>query len=493
MLGSPSRDQAPTDKFLKTYVIPAFVTDWTKVAPEDASWIEEVTFAPGSTITEPGEEVFAAFVELRSICIAASITVIPSYCFRSESSGSASDQNESHLANLTFEPQSKLRTIAPRAFWGCSALRSIVLPDSVEEVTGESFTGCGLSQIAVPNNPRLESREGFLLHRQDRSVIRYFGVKTIVSVPLAVEILGESSFDGVQSLTQIRFKRGSKIRAIRACAFRGCSCLASIDIPPSVEGLGDEAFASCQSLTSVTFDPKATLIHIGTSAFDFCERLTSIDIPSSVTILTANCFNYCYKLAEVTFAGDSKLAHIEHGAFQKCYSLIKFTVPRSVRFIGERCFAGCSSLTTITFSQESDLIRIEYGAFEGCFALVNFLVPANVELIGMRCFDGCSGLLDWTLPSPCRIWELSLPPIWRGPHSDTVPESVEILSVSVSGSDMNGYTLNFGRDSKLQQIRHYSASSNTDDRPAVLGRSFLQLSSRNLRMFRANLEFDSSG
>jgi hypothetical protein len=207
--------------------------------------------------------------------------------------------------------------------------------------------------------------------------------------------------------------------------------------------LGRGAFAYCLSLSSITFHPDAQLIHIGVSAFEFCEELVSIQIPSSVEILMENCFHDCYQLIEVIFSSESKLK------------------------------------------------VIECGAFDGCSSLDNFSVPGSVEVIGARCFAGCSALSDWGLPSPCRIRELlSLPPIWLGRQA--IPDSVEILGFCVSHYNNNyeGYSLDFGRESRLREIREYSSNGNPDESPIVPDRSFLQVSSRSLKEFRANLEFD---
>jgi hypothetical protein len=228
MLAPRNPNPAPTNNIATKLIIPASATDLTHIAAQDVTHIKEVIFAPGSTIQQLKAEDFAGFISLRSIQIAASITVIESYCFTRKSSAPGPDQSTFQLTRLMFEPGSKLRTIEPYAFWGCHSLERIELPPSLETVSLESFAGCGLCQIEIDsNNQCLASVKGLLISRQDDSVIGYLGDNDTeeVEVPAYIKILGELSFAELDSLKRIHFGTGSEIRSIRAGAFRFCSHL----------------------------------------------------------------------------------------------------------------------------------------------------------------------------------------------------------------------------------------------------------------------------
>lgn len=89
----------------------------------------------------------------------------------------------------------KVVGIEDNAFWGCSNLMSMTIPDSVISIGEFAFFGCsGLTSMAIPDS---------------------------------VTWIGER-------------------------AFKGCSGLTSITIPDSVASIGYWAFSGCSGLTSIT-------------------------------------------------------------------------------------------------------------------------------------------------------------------------------------------------------------------------------------------------
>ena len=62
-------------------------------------------------------------------------------------------------------------------------------------------------------------------------------------------------------------------------------------IPNSVTTIGDSAFNGCESLTNIDIPNSVTTI--GNDAFAFCYSLTSINIPNSVTTIGEGAFRAC--------------------------------------------------------------------------------------------------------------------------------------------------------------------------------------------------------
>ena len=96
---------------------------------------------------------------------------------------------------------------------------------------------------------------------------------TSVTIPNSVTSIGESAFSYCSGLTSVTI--GNSVTSIGDGSFSDCSGLTSVTIPNSVTSIGDEAFWGCSGLTSVTIGNSVT--SIGDWAFGNCTGLTRID------------------------------------------------------------------------------------------------------------------------------------------------------------------------------------------------------------------------
>ncbi len=201
----------------------------------------------------------------------------------------------SGLTSVTI-PNS-VTSIGISAFYNCSGLTSVTIGNSVTSIGNSAFSNCsGLISIIVDeSNPSFSSIEG-ILYNNDATTLIYCPItKKTVTIPNSVTSIGYS-------------------------AFSGCSGLTSVTIPNSVTSIGERAFSGCSGLTSVTIGNSVT--SIGYYAFDGCYGLTSVTIPNSVTTIVQS-------------------------AFSNCRGLTSVTIGNSVTSIGKYAFSGCSKLTSI--------------------------------------------------------------------------------------------------------------------------------------------------
>ena len=157
----------------------------------------------------------------------------------------------------------EVTSIGDWAFFCCSSLTSVTIPDSVTTIGDEAFSEC--SSL------------------------------TSVTIPDSVTIIGDRAFGGCSSLTSITIP--DSVTTIRDYAFSGCDSLTSVTIPDSVTTIGEGAFCGCSSLTSITIPDSVT--EIGDSAFYNCSSLTSVTIPDSVTTIGSWAFGDCSSLTSV--------------------------------------------------------------------------------------------------------------------------------------------------------------------------------------------------
>ena len=136
--------------------------------------------------------------------------------------------------------------IGDRAFYGCSGLTNLTVPDSVTSVGTDAFTGCdGLTSVD-------------------------FG-RGVTSIPAG-------AFAGSTTLTSVTIP--GNVTVIEDYAFEGCKNLSSVTIGYGVTRIGIRAFAQCTNLKTVTIP--ASVIEIGNFAFAFCTSLQSANIPESL-------------------------------------------------------------------------------------------------------------------------------------------------------------------------------------------------------------------
>ena len=235
------------------------------------------------------------------------------------------------------------------AFYGCSGLNSVTIPNSVRSIGNSAFAGCsGLTSVTIPNTVTSIGNYAFS---------GCSGLSS-VTIPNTVTSIGNYAFSGCSGLSSITI--GNSVTNIGVGAFSGCNDLAFAMIPNSVTAIGSSAFYGCSGLASVTISNSVT--SIGELTFSGCSALTTVTIPNSVTSIGDYAFQYCSSLTSVTI--PNSVTNIGSYAFQRCSGLTSVTIGNSVTSIKDRVFQYCSSLISITIGSGVKTIGLE--AFAKC-------------------------------------------------------------------------------------------------------------------------------
>lgn len=294
----------------------------------------------------------------------------------SDYSGNVIIPSEVVYRNETYS----ITSIGNNAFYMCSGLNSVTIPESVTSIGYGAFKLCsGLTTLTIPNS---------------------------------VTSIGQSAFIGCSGLTSVKVSDG--LTFIEENVFYGCTNLTSINIPNSVGSIGDYAFYNCKSLKTIAIPKNIT--RIGENAFKDCWGLTSVQI----TDLEAWCrinfrnvdSNPLFYAHHIFLNGDeienlyipSTVTGIENYAFYNCQGLVSISIPSSVTRISKNAFLGCYGLTSLTIP--GNVINIGEGSFAACKNLTTVTIEEGVASIGKSAFYDCTALQSITIPnSVTDIWD----------------------------------------------------------------------------------------
>lgn len=282
-------------------------------------------------------------------------------------------------------------SIGSMAFYGCSGITKITVPNSITFIDSSAFENCiALESVILPDNPMEISGSAFnntqvyndesnwnndLLYIGNHLI----GAKKTISGRCEVEestkSIASAAFYGCNNLTEISFGENSKLGVIGVSAFRECSSLKAVNIPLSVNKIGDYAFARCSEIKTIEIPDGVT--EISNYLFWDCTNLTSVSLPGSVLKIGEYAFSECSTLIDLII--PNCVTSIGKLAFADCVNLTQIVVPDSVKSIGIAAFQDCNGLTQIVLSD--NITTISKDLFAGCYGLTNIIIPDGVTNI----------------------------------------------------------------------------------------------------------------
>lgn len=225
-------------------------------------------------------------------------------------------------------------SIGDEAFYNCSRLLNITIPDSVTNIGYYAFYDCD----------------------------------SLKSVDLSDSItnIGNGAFYDCDSLITVDIP--NNITSIEAETFCSCDSLTSINIPENVTKIGGGAFAWCGSLTQINWNAISVAdFSISNSVFEDCgldNEGISVVFGDNVKTIPAYCFSP-YNGSETP-------------------SIVSVKIGNSVTTIGYRAFYGCDTMTSVTIGNNVTSVAAE--AFAYCSKLKSIIIPNGVTSINNKTF-----------------------------------------------------------------------------------------------------------
>ena len=359
----------------------------------DCDWlVEELDLSEMTTTTDATGEIFQAIPSLKKVIMPLHMETVSNHAF----------SWCVNLETIDFGTNSDILTICGGgsgagfttirwkyygAFENCQSLKSVTLPDNLEEFQAGAFYNCtSLENVMFPESCNVRTLEPTVMSANSNygadlpgmsAATASFGILPgctsieTLTLPKSLRKIQVGALAGVQA-RHIIFPDGLTSVDSRSL-FYGCSRLEEVTLPALITEFGSFMFYGCKSLTKI--ETQASITRYGDYCFAKANPAFLVLDPSAT-------------YGDYVFEGmDAESLTIPDNFTEiPCGMFANWTNLKSVNFgevekIGKNAFRGCTALPILN-TLPSTLTHIAEAAFSGCDALKNLVLPESVQHVG---------------------------------------------------------------------------------------------------------------
>jgi len=300
--GGKPTDELPREEYSATVNIPANITH------------DGVNYP----VKAVGEFAFFHMKDLQAVVVPTSV----------QEFGYRSFEKSANLGRVSFMSTSAgLLSVGERAFYECTKLNNVNLPNTTQRIDKEAFRYCiSLNSISFGTS------------------LNYINEFALADCPILNNVTLPQSLKSIQN-----------------GAFLNDIGLTAIIYPQALEGIGSSAFANCTALTDVTFNNANYTLTVGEDAFlgsNAIRRVLVKNLGAWVSINFSNPSANPASIAKHLYATDGTeiinavvpqgAIYVNNNVFYNCSSLQSITLPATIQFVNDNIIYGCTALRKMT-------------------------------------------------------------------------------------------------------------------------------------------------
>ena len=227
-----------------------------------------------------------------------------------------------------------VKVICKHTFFLCDRFEKITLPESLQKMENNPFSGC--SKLSLINRSNA-------YYIQDDVI--YNGFRTAV-----VGTLNKIKSDRLVLLPTVK--------TINRNSFWNCKGIKTIVFPESLVDIGYNPFVGCSNIRFESLSPRFHVIDDVLYNFDLTKIICypawkavgDVKLPESVITLERGAFSGCDKMTSLEL---HNVNIVNKSCFTNCCSLKSLYCSDLITYIGEWAFAYCTSLTEVSVYKDA--------------------------------------------------------------------------------------------------------------------------------------------